>query len=242
VAYNYLGLVNDVNRRLNEVQLSDTNFLTATGFYGQAKEAVNAAIQDINNTQYEWPFNYIEQEELLTVGITRYSFPSDARSVDFDTFRIKEDTLLDNRSQKLKILTYEDYLNRFTDQEYSNNTSKLTVPEFVFRTPGLEFGVAPAPDKAYTIVYDYYTISVDLVNPTDVPLIPEIYRGVIIDGAMYYAYMFRSNEEAANMARRKFLEGIKSMRTILANRYEYVRSTYLPTVRRTSYVYRIGSP
>jgi len=242
VAYNYLGLVNDINRRLNEVPLTDTNFLTAKGFYGQAKEAVNSAIQDINNTQYEWPFNYIEQEETLTVGVTRYSFPADARSVDFDTFRIKEDTTLNNRSQKLRIITYEDYLNSYVDQEYSSDTSKLTVPNFVFRTPGLEWGVSPAPDQAYTIVYDYYTLSVDLVNPTDVPLIPEVYRGVIIDGAMYYAYMFRSNEEAANLSRRKFLEGVKSMRTILANRYEYVRSTYIPTSRRTISVLRLGSP
>jgi hypothetical protein len=240
VAYNYLGLVNDVNRRLNEVQLNASNFLTATGFYGQAKEAVNSAIQDINNTQFEWPFNYIEQEEVLTPGVTRYSFPSDARSVDFDTFRIKEDTTLDNRSQKLQILSYEDYLNRYVDQEYSSDTSKLSIPDYVFRSPGLEFGVVPAPDKAYKIVYDYYTVNVDLINPTDVPLIPEIYRNVIVEGAMYYAYMFRSNEQSALIAQRKFEAGIKNMRTILINRYEYVRSTAINRNRRSSYVYRVN--
>ena len=31
MAYDFLGLVNDVNRRLNEVSLTSSNFDTATG-------------------------------------------------------------------------------------------------------------------------------------------------------------------------------------------------------------------
>ena len=42
MAYNYLGLVNQINRRLNEVELTSSNFSTATGFYGQAKDAARA--------------------------------------------------------------------------------------------------------------------------------------------------------------------------------------------------------
>ena len=38
MAYNFLGLVNQVNRRLNEVELSSTNFDTATGFYAMPKD------------------------------------------------------------------------------------------------------------------------------------------------------------------------------------------------------------
>ena len=39
MSYNYIGLVNDVNRRLNEVELTETvgsltgNFATSDGFY-----------------------------------------------------------------------------------------------------------------------------------------------------------------------------------------------------------------
>jgi hypothetical protein len=241
MAYNFLGLVNDINRRLNEVPLTDSNFSAAAGFYGQAKDAVNSAIQDINQSQFEWPFNFVEQEETLSVGITRYAFPADAKSLDMDSFRIKYDDVLDARTQKLRSLTYEEYLEKYIDQEYNDDTSQYGSPDFVFRSPGLEYGVVPAPDKAYEIVYDYYTTSVNLVSATDVPLIPEIYRHVIIDGAMYYAYMFRSNEQAAALSKRKFEEGIKYMRTILINRYDYIRSTYRPTVRRTSYVYRLTS-
>jgi hypothetical protein len=42
MAYNYLGLTNEVNRRLNEVELTSANFPTATGFYAHIKDAVNS--------------------------------------------------------------------------------------------------------------------------------------------------------------------------------------------------------
>lgn len=240
MAYNYLGLVNDVNGRLNEVILTSGNFADAKGFYSQAKEAVNSAIQDINQQQFEWPFNYVEEEEALTAGITRYGFPTHAKTLDMDTFRIKSNTTLGTSTEKLKVLNYEEYLERYVDQEYSSDTSLRGVPRFVFRSPGLEFGVVPAPDQAYTIVYEYYRTTVPLINHDDVPTIPEIYRHIIVEGAMYYAYMFRSNEQAASIAKRKFEEGVKSMRTILINRYEYVRSTAINRTSRISYSYRIG--
>ena len=53
MAYNFLGLVNEVNRRLNEVELTSANFDSATGFYSHAKDAVNASIRYINQSEFE---------------------------------------------------------------------------------------------------------------------------------------------------------------------------------------------
>jgi hypothetical protein len=64
-----------------------------------------------------------------------------------------------------------------------------------------------------------------MISATDVPIIPERFRHVIIDGAMYYAYLFRSNSQDAVIMRDKFEDGIKQMRSMLVNRTEYVRST-----------------
>ena len=225
MAYDYIGLVNEVNRRLNEVELTSTTFNMATGFYGHVKDAVNAAIRDINQTHYEWPFNHILAEETLSAGITRYAFPNDAGSIDFDSFRIKRNSTLNNNTVKLTVVSYEDYLERSVDQEYDGSTDKRDVPASVFQAPSLEWGVTPAPDQAYEIAYEYYRIPVDLESQTDVPNIPERFRHTIIDGAMYYAYLFRSNEQAASLAKTKFEEGLKRMRIILVNRYSYVRST-----------------
>ena len=76
MAYDYIGLVNDVNRRLNEVELvggtgTNANFLNARGEYAMVKDAVNASIRFINQHEFEWPFNHVTEEEVLTPGIVR---------------------------------------------------------------------------------------------------------------------------------------------------------------------------
>jgi len=231
VAYDFLGLVNDINARLNEVQLTSGTFADSAGFYQQAKEAVNSSIRYINQSQFQWPFNHVEQEEVLSQGTIRYAFPSDAKTVDFDTFRIKRDDDLGNDTRKLRIISYEEYLERFIDQEYNETDSVQDIPQYVFEAPGLQYGVIPPPKEDYTLIYEYYRFPVDLINATDVPNIPERFRHVIVDGAMHYAYLFRSNSQDAVLAKQKFDEGIKDMRTLLINRTEYVRSTAIPKQR-----------
>ncbi len=230
--YNFLGLVNDVNVRFNEVKLTSSNFTTAVGFYEDVKNAVNAAIQDINQEHFEWPFNHSRDEVILTAGETRYAYPLDAKTIDMDSFRIKKDSTLGNETVKLNILAYEEYLDKYIDQEYTNDTSVRDTPSHVFRAPNLEFGLVPCPDKAYTLVYEYYRNTVDLIKYDDVPDIPEIFRHVVHEGAMYYAYMFRGNEQSAVLAKQKFDKGVKNMRTITINRYDYVRSTMVPQNKR----------
>ena len=76
-------------------------------------------------------------------------------------------------------------------------------------------------------MYENYRIPVDLENATDVPIVPERFAHVIVDGAMHYAYLFRGNSQDAMIAKDKFEEGIKNMRSLLINRYDYVRSTMI---------------
>jgi hypothetical protein len=239
MAYNYLDLVNEVNRRLNEVELTSANFSSAVGFYAHNKDAVNAAIRDINHTHYEWPFNHVLAEETLTAGTIRYAFPSDANTIDFDTFRIEENATFGNATVKLTILSYEDYLSRYIDHEYTTDSSKREVPSYVFHAPSLEYGVVPSPNNAYTVFYEYYRVPVDLSLYSDVPSIPERFRHVIIDGAMAYAYLFRSNEQSAVMSKNKFEEGIKRMRSMLVNRYSYVRSGMINTTQASAFGDRV---
>lgn len=225
MAYNFLGLVNEVNRRFNEVELTSGNFATSKGFYNAAKDSVNASIRDVNQTHFEWPFNHVTEEEALTVGQSRYATPPNSSTVDFNSFRIKENLTFGNNTIKLHPLVYEDYLNRYVAQEYSTSDSDRGVPMFVVQTPSQEYIVSPAPDKEYEVVYEYFRISVDMQQPTDVPYIPERFKHIIVDGAMYHAYMFRGNEQSASMAKSKFEEGLKRMRIILINRYNYVTTT-----------------
>ena len=230
MAYDYIGLVNDVNRRLNEVELvggtgTSANFLTAKGEYSMVKDSVNAAIRYINQHEFEWPYNHIEETETLTAGITRYAYPADAKTINFKTFRIKQNDTLNNPTVKLTELDYNEYLDRFVDLEYATSTSVRGLPSRVFRTPGQEFGIINPPDQNYELVYEYYRLPVDLINDTDVPSIPEQFRYVIVNGAMYFAYMFRGESQESNMMQSRFEQEIKQMRSLYINRYDYIRST-----------------
>ena len=225
MSYNFLGLVNDVNRRLNEVELTSSNFSTATGFYSAAKEAVNAAIRQVNYEHFEWPFNHSTVTSTLVAGTTRYALPADLKTVDMDSFRIKANTTLNNTTSRLTVLSYEEYLDKYVDQEYS--TMKQGLPRYVFRTPDLNYGLVPAPDKAYEVVFEYYKLPIDLDLYSDVPSIPEQFKNIIVDGAMYHAYLFRGNSQDASLMMEKFKKGMDQMRTIYINRYEYVRSTVI---------------
>ena len=101
------------------------------------------------------------------------------------------------------------------------------MPLYIVRSPSQEFIFYPCPDKAYEIVYEYYQNPIILERPSDVPTVPQEFRHVIIDGAMYYAYQFRGDTQNSQLSQNKFKEGIKYMRSIYINRYEYIRSTVI---------------
>lgn len=221
MAYDYLGLVNDINRRLNEVELTSSNFAATTGFYSFAKDAVNSAIRHIQQEEYEWPWNHVEETEVLLAGETRYSYPYDAKTINMNSFRIKRDDTLATNTIKLKVLSYEEYLDKHVDTEY--NSSNTGTPRYIVRAPSRELLVVPTPDKEYELIYEYYTMGFDLELYSDVPNLPEQYRYVIVDGAMYYVYQFRGDMQASQLAMQKFTQGIKHLRSININRTEYVR-------------------
>lgn len=226
MAYDFLGLVNDVNRKLNEVELTSSNFNSAIGFYSAAKDAVNSAIRYINQHEFEWPFNHVNQEDTLVAGTVRYSFPADMKVADMDSFRIKRNATFNNETRKLQVISYDEYLEKHVDAEYNTgDTGIRTLPRAIVRTPNVEYCIVPPPNEAYELVYEYYRLPVDLVNATDVPSIPEQFRYVIVDGAMYNAYLFRGNTQDATLQQQRFDEGIKNLRTLYINRYEYLRDT-----------------
>lgn len=226
MAYDFLTLVNEINKRVNEVPLTQAAFDTATGYYSDIKGYVNSALNRINREEFEWPFNHTTVTQPLTINQSKYAYPSDAKSVAFDTFRVKGDSVLNVESRRLRILDYEEYRTNCADFEF-NPADHADAPRYVSRARDLAFYVSPPPDQAYDILYEYYKFPEDLVNWDDVPTIPAQFKWVIVEGAMYHAYMFRGGLEEATISNELFKTGLKDMRKIYINRTEYARSTII---------------
>ena len=57
-----------------------------------------------------------------------------------------------------------------------------------------------------------------------------------MDGAVAYAYLYRSEVPLYERSFALFNEGIDNMQTLLINRHDYVRSTYIPRSSNSAYV------
>ena len=230
MAYDFLGLTNEVLARMNEVVLTATNFTAARGYQIQCQNAVNDAINYINQREFGWPFSHSTQTETLVASQTRYTVPSGTQHVDYETFRISKDNTLGVDATTLRVLDYKEYVDKYIGQETSSGVG--SVPNFVFRTPDNNYGLYPYPDKAYVLKYEFYSRPTALAAATDVTTVPEQFRQVIADGATAYAYQYRGEAQQYGLNFTRFEEGIKHMQSILLNRTDYVRSTYLPHSQR----------
>ena len=230
MAYTYLDITNEVLARFNEVALTSSNFSSARGFQTQCKNAVNDAINYIFQREFGWGFSHSEQTETLVAGTSRYNFNSTVYYADYETFRISKDESLGVAGVSLRVLDYKEYVDKYIDQETTSDVGG--VPIFVFRTPNNNYGLYPYPDAAYTLKYDAYVKPTALSATTDVPLIPEQFRQVIVDGATAYGYQYRGEAQQDGINFARFEDGIKQMQSLYLNSYDYIRSTYLPRSQR----------
>ena len=306
MANSFLTYTNDVLAKLNEVQLTSTDFSDARGIQIQAKNAVNQAIRYINQREFNWPFNAEEESKPLTAGVVKYSLPSNTKHIDYATFRIRKSETFGNEARHLSLIDYHEYLHYFIRQEDDTVTTTLSsgiddddttvpvsstssfdstgtiiinsenitytgttstsftgatrgaesttaashstgatvaqidaggIPTHVFRHPDNTYGLWPFPDKAYTLTFDYFTHpSSDLSAHGDTTTIPDRFGHIIVDGAVSYVYLYRSEVPLYERTFALFSEGIKNMQTLLINRFDYVRSTYIPRAGGTAYI------
>ena len=107
----FLSLTNSVLARLNEVQLTSSNFSNARGIQVQAQNAVNESIRYINQREFQYPFNHTTKTQTLSPGIVRYSIPTDAKHVDYNTARIVKNSTIGSSGANLSIMQYNEYIN-----------------------------------------------------------------------------------------------------------------------------------
>ena len=126
MAESFLTHTNRVIARLNEVALTSSNFSSARGIQVQCQNAVNEAVRYINQKEFQYPFNHATDTETLVAGTFKYSVPTTAKTVDYNTFRLVKDSDLATSGGRLRVLNYNDYLNSYITQEDEIETTTLS--------------------------------------------------------------------------------------------------------------------
>ena len=223
----FLSLTNELLRRLNEVQIDQADFANVKNVQALAKDAINSSVRQMLQDAQEWPFTLVTYEQTLVAGTNAYNFPADYSKADWDTFYIKQLTSENNTPKKLNLITYDQYLTYYRSVEDLSGETGRTDPDYVYMTQDTKFGVTPVPDASYVVEYRYWKYPADLVAYDDTAVIPDRFKHVVIDGAMMYMMLFRSNEQSATMHSQKFEDGIKMMRRLVVDQSVNVVSTII---------------
>ena len=309
MAETFLTHTNRVIARLNEVALTSSNFTSSRGIQTQCKNAINEAVRYINQKEFQYPFNHSTKTQTLTAGTVKYSIPTDAKTVDYNTFRLVKDSDLATSGGRLRVLNYNDYVNAYITQEDEIDTTTLSqshtdsvetitvastsgfdssgtlfigneqvtytaigssttftgvtrgtssttaaahasgvqvaqfndggIPQFIVRTPDNNYLLHPFPTKSYTIKFDYFTFPSDMSAHSDTTSIPDRFAPIIADGATAFVYQYRGETQQYQLNMQRFEQGIKNMQTLLVNRFDYIRSTYIP---RSGYLTGADTP
>ncbi len=163
----YLQLTNRVIRRFNEVELTSANFAAAVGFQAFTKDAVNDAVQDINEAELNWPFNISTNIETLIRGIAEYSVVSGYRSVDWESFFLYPADLIANG-------TFDSALTSWTDKSSGTGSAAHTTDgagraRLAGGSSGvgaLEQAITTVADKTYRVSFRIFSGSITLTVGT----------------------------------------------------------------------------
>ena len=143
---NYVTLVNQALRRVNEVQLDigGDGFSDARNLQALAKDAINSAVRETSSERSRVAFYIynIYADPYCWYRCLRL-WPDDASKVDWDTFYIKRLSSKSNTPEKLPVITYEDYLRYHRSGEDVGGSGAYSVPTKIYQTEDLKFGVTP---------------------------------------------------------------------------------------------------
>lgn len=126
---------------------------------------------------------------------------------------------------KLKFIDYDAYRDE-KYQERDNEAFKdgqYSTPFFAVRKTDNNIILSPKPDRIYTVQYDSFVLPSNMELYSDTPAIPEVFADVLIDGATWYAYMFRDNVEQADIQRKRYEENVETMARMLIPQQTFMR-------------------
>lgn len=207
----YMELTNRLLRRVNDVEITQSDFASARGIQAAAKDYILDTIREINSTKPNWPFNAVEHSQTLVVGTEEYAWPTNFNTAEWGSFQIQADDTIGNKFTVLKHATRDEWYSYQRDTDYDSTTDGIRMPIYVFPSHGNGFGVTPSPNEAFPIKFRYYKNPTDLSAYDDETTIPSKFDYVIMAGALAHMNLFKENLEGAALQEQKFKNGISDM-------------------------------
>lgn len=207
----YMDLTNRLLRRVNDVEITESDFASTRGIQAVAKDCVLDTVREINSSRIDWPFNAVEHSQTLQVGVEEYAWPLQFTAVDWNSFQLQKDDTLNINHQQLTPISREEWYHNYRDIDYDSESSGKGVPVFCFPSHGQGWGVSPSPNQEYPIKFRYYKNPDDIVNFDDQVSIPDKFDYVIIAGALMHMNLFKENPQGVAIAKKQFDDGIKDM-------------------------------
>lgn len=243
MATTYLTLVNLALGRINEVLLTSSTFGSASGAQLSMQNSINAAIFDISRRYQQWPFNYGTQtfttqaSTQTTTGTgaiyNEYTPPSGVTIIKWSTFGVERNDTANPPivASTLSEVDYNLWATRIRPLDLQLSVPYFSTPRYVIKGNDGNIILSPPPDTVYTISYDAWSDPTALVNYNDISVIPDKYNYVVIDGALFYGYDFRSDTGAQDRAKAKFDAGVQEMLRELVKPADGFQSTMISNNR-----------
>jgi len=159
----YLQLCNNVLSRVNEVQITSVAAGANTSIQDYVTRAVLDAIDDINNTELEWPFNVQSGSQTLTPGQRLYSLPTGYTSVDWESFFLKPADLVTNGAFTSNITNWSNLSTATgTIAHISSGNGRLQLNGGAAGVGIAEQSIATVATQTYRIIVRYFDGAINL--------------------------------------------------------------------------------
>ena len=176
----FLNYTNRVLQDLNETTL--TALSSSRGVQTVAKNSINRAINDIANSEVEWPFLHVDHSQQTQAGVAEYSLQSNNKNVDYDSFMLSPQNLITNGTFTSNITGWTD--GSSGTGEIAHNTAGPQPPASVsgrLRLMAGSDGNAIAYQSIATVKNKQYRISFGVTYPSGGDLTLKI--GTSADGS-----------------------------------------------------------
>lgn len=145
-------------------------------------DPTNPIVRALNTTyrtvcgEQRWPFLEKENSSIVTsVGVGSYALSAITDLRQLDAVRLQDGT---GDTRDMKNIDPQAFKSRVAGNLDGNGTP------WIWTQHAGNLLLYPVPDGQYTLLIDYICQVPDLAAPTDVPVLPATYHGVLVEGAV----------------------------------------------------------